>query len=124
MISLTACRKAILERAYVRAAGLLLALALVIAGMPTLSVHAHADAEIGHLHANDAHGHDEPVPPIDDDPGSIVIHVHDAAPICATLPSISPLRLAALAPDTWLPPLHASAPATAAGPPPHRPPIA
>lgn len=123
MFSLATCRNALGRTAWLRGVGLLLAVALVAAGLPRWELHAHTAAEHGHTHGGVLAEHDEPVPASGDAPASVVPHIHDVASVSATLPSVEPLRITAVQPDSWLPPFHSAPAATSAGPPPHRPPI-
>lgn len=123
MLSLATCRKALARTAWSRGVGLLLALGLMAAGLPRWDVHVHAAAERGHSHPAVLAEHDEPAPDVGNDAGSAVAHLHDAVSVSATLPTVLPLSVIAFLPDRWSPPISRAPVATAAGPPPHRPPI-
>ncbi len=122
-----------------RLAGTLLLVALVLAGTPITTLHAHERGGHDHDHAHDAvasalthadQDHDGPdqqeggADPTADRSLDAVLHLHEIGTLVSTLPTISALAL----PELMHAPLDAGVPATspptAVRTPPHRPPIA
>ena len=117
-----------IQRPIGQLAGLLLMVAMMLAGMPTGSVHAHTDGDHDHGHATQVAGDaradlsQDPASP--DTSGDMVLHVHDAGTTVSALPALLvmvPSIGVPMAPHirTAEPP-----PPSAARIPPHRPPIA
>lgn len=118
----------LLQRPSGRLASLVLAIAVIAAGIPTGQLHAHVDGDIAHEHI--AHlAADEQVAQQDDadlqTPADVeVLHAHDACSAVYALPSVLSVvgSMDGLVAISELAPV-ANAPLTARIPP-HRPPIA
>ena len=124
MLSLSLCRSALARSAWTRGTGLLLAWMIAAAGLPRWEVHAHDDAVHGHAHSVALVEHDNPTQPLDNDDGLAVPHLHEVTTVSAGLPALLRLDVHSVSPGRWTRPIHSAPTPSAAGPPPHRPPIA
>lgn len=103
--------------------------AVVVAGVPRLEVHAHADASPGHQHVqldpiDDASGPDTGTPSHDDGDAPSIPHAHDASVLSHALADVSPTDVGVPEPDRLIHPTSVQGAATWRTIPPHRPPIA
>ncbi len=106
---------------------LCLLLSLVMTGLSTVKVHAHADGDHAHQHvaqwADDASfDHDHPASP--DPANDTSLHAHD---VCTTVPALTTLPMMMLGDlQPMAPNARATTPPPPSAPriPPHRPPIA
>lgn len=122
MLSLADCRHVIARRSWLRGAWVVLALAVMVAGLPRWVVHTHAAAEHAHTHGDVHAVHDESaVPSSDQDAG--LPHVHEAATTAAAPLAIEALRIAAAPMVRMTIPSNTGQTASAVWPPPQRPPI-
>ena len=110
------------RRSWLRGAWVLLALAVMAAGLPRWEMHAHGVAEHGHTHDDVFAAHDEPAPPASDQE-QVVPHVHEAAATVATPLTVDALRVSAAPPVRWTIPRNTGQATSAVWPPPQRPPI-
>lgn len=110
-----------------RSAGLLallclLTLGALLAGVPTGTLHAHADGDHGHHHESADPGEGPSTEPGQE--GTVALHHHEATCVAKALTGFIALELASPPPLAWHPlPPDASPPPTPRIPP-HRPPIA
>lgn len=122
MLSLAHCRHVMARLPLLRGAWALLAVAVVIAGLPRWELHAHGAAEHGHTHGDVHAAHDEPVPLVSDQDAAVP-HIHEAAVTVAAPLAIDALRVAAAPTLRVAIPRNTGQVASAVWPPPQRPPI-
>lgn len=114
-----------LTAAPLRGFALLLALCVIGAGGPRFLVHSHHDHGHGHAHpaVEQADHHDERAGDLEAPLGTST-HVHDAAGVSAALAGVPQIDVPSAPLTRWCPGFDARLAASAAGPPPQRPPIA